>query len=162
MAPLNCACVSDMYGQDFGKSQEELLKIKLKLKENEMLQNQLQKNEVCAENNQNYQNNLKKTDIISNRPSYKTYPDNNINNNPFQSDVRSNTHYNNVDNPNFNPPIGRATYNELINKFTGMGKEYYGDPTQHIINLLQEIIFLLKVFLMIIVLFLIIKIFEKK
>ena len=157
MAPLNCACVSDMYGKDFGKSPEELLKIK----ENEMLQKQLQKNEVCAENNQNYQNNLKKNDIISNRPSYITYPDNN-NNNPFQSDVRSNIHYNNVDNPNFNPPIGRATYNDFINKFAGMGKEFYGDPTQHVINLLQEIIFLLKVFLMIIVLFLIIKIFEKK
>lgn len=52
-------------------------------------------------------------------------------------------------------------YQNIVEKYIG-NKEYYGDPTQHIINLLQEIIFLLKVFLIIIVLLFVIKIFERK
>jgi len=133
MPPLSCASIVDHYGDDFGKSPEQIAS------------NMFKKNQECAEKNNNYQNKIK-TEEIAGKHEYSNINGQNI---PIPTNVAPRMAWNNSIN-SFQDKLG----NSFLNRFQKPGIEYFSD-SEHLMELLVEGVFLLKIIIFVLILILI-------
>jgi len=148
MAPLMCASVSDMYGEDFGLTADQLAK------------KQIEKNKECAIKNEQYQQKLYEKEIggkanfvSPNGPVGPVGPAE-INKSEFANRMG----YSNV-NQTWPP-----NNNSMFSRFQTPHREFYSekDALQHIVKLLEEGLMLGKLILLVLILLFLIKLLDKK
>ena len=152
MAPLTGASVFDLYGTDFGLPPEQ------------MIEKTLKQNLKLAEENKKYQETIKQSEIAGVRNNLK------INQHIEHSNILPEHDYTHQNGINVAPRIMYSDINnELsssvsnknsLNFFNRFQKEFFGDPSDNIVTLLQEILFIAKIILLVLVLILVICIFN--
>ena len=152
MAPLMGSSVFDLYGTDFGLPPEQIVEKTLK------------QNLELAEENKKYQETIKQFEIAG--------VHNNLKNNQYvqHSNVLPENDFNHQNEINVAPRMMYSDINnELLssvsnknslNFFNRFQKEFFGDPSDNIVTLLQEILFIAKIILLVLVLILVICIFN--
>jgi len=157
MAPLMCASVSDMYGDDFGLTADQLAK------------KQIEKNKECAIKNEQYQQKLYEKEIggkahfvSPNGPGGPVGPGGPGGpNGPAEinkSEFANRMGYSNV-NQTWPP-----NNNSMFSRFQTPHREFYSekDALQHIVKLLEEGLMLGKLILLVLILLFLIKLLDKK
>jgi hypothetical protein len=154
MAPLMCASVSDMYGDDFGLTADQIAK------------RQMEKNKQCAIKNEQYQQNLYQTEIGGKAnfvPAPNTIGPVGPNGPNGPAEVNKSEFANRMGYANINqtwPPNN----NSMFNRFQIPHREFYSekDALQHIVKLLEEGLIIGKLILLVLVLLFLIKLLDKK
>lgn len=162
MAPLMCASVSDIYGNNFGLSPEQIV------------QQSLKNNETCAIKNEQYQQKLKEKEIAG-KSNFKNFDEINSNNIPpeYRNFNQSpNIPQNSINNSNFAKRLAWTDKNNnwpsnqgfsIFNRFQ---KEYFtgsdSECLQQIATLMSEVVLIIKIIMFVLILLLIIKLLEKK
>ena len=162
MAPLSCASVTDLYGDNFGMSPEQIVKQTLK------------ENELCSNKNLKYQGYLKENEIAG---SFQPKIGNNNNNNNASVEQQKNKLLDNdvkfakrlaltdIDN---NWPTNQG--DSMFNRFQHLFKlrENFGTPKsdsdclRQLLSFVTELLLVVKIIMLVIILLFIIKILEKK
>lgn len=184
MAPLSCASVSDLYGSNFGLSNEQIV------------QNTLKNNQQCAVENSKYQNNLKVNEIAGQANFKESYPKNTFGQQNGQDTnippvTKTNGHdENNLRTTNFPPNSAPQTVNNstyarrlgftnqhnnfpsnqgysMFNRFQNLAghTEFLAsdsDCLQQLVSLMKELLLIAKVIMFILVLFFLIKLLDRR
>ena len=184
MAPLSCASVTDLYGNNFGLSSDQIV------------QQTLKNNQECANKNSKYQNFLKQNEIAG-QPNFKeTYPQEtfgNLNGSNTNISPKTNPSESNLRTTNFGPQPAPLTENEskfarrlawtdknnnwptdqgfsMFNRFQNpfQLRENFGAPAtdseclHQLVSLVKELLLVLKIIMLVLILLFVIRILEKK
>ena len=184
MAPLSCASVTDLYGNNFGMSPDQIV------------QQTLKNNQECANKNSKYQNFLKQNEIAG-QPNFKeTYPQEtfgNLNGSNTNISPKTNPSESNLRTTNFGPQPAPLTENEskfarrlawtdknnnwptdqgfsMFNRFQNpfQLRENFGAPAtdseclHQLVSLVKELLLVLKIIMLVLILLFVIRILEKK
>jgi hypothetical protein len=161
MAPLMCASVSDIYGNNFGLSSEQIV------------QQSLKNNETCANKNAQYQKKLKEQEIAG-KANFKDFNENDNNIPPEYSNFNQspNAPQQSINNSNFAKRLAwtdknnNRPSNQGLSIFNRFQKEYFvgtdSECLQQIATLMSEVILIIKIIMFVLILLLIIKLLEKK
>ena len=184
MAPLSCASVTDLYGNNFGMSPDQIV------------QQTLKNNQECANKNSKYQNFLKQNEIAG-QPNFKeTYPQEtfgNLNGSNTNISPKTNPSESNLRTTNFGPQPAPLTENEskfarrlawtdknndwptnqgfsMFNRFQNpfQLRENFGEPAtdseclHQLVTLVKELLLVLKIIMLVLILLFVIRILEKK
>jgi hypothetical protein len=184
MAPLSCASVTDLYGNNFGMSPEQIV------------QQTLKNNQECANKNSKYQRNLKETQIAGKADFKETYPpetSENLNGSDTNIQPRTDPKDSNLRTTNFGPQPSPLTQNDskfakrlawtdknnswpsnqgfsIFNRFQNPFelRENFGTPAndteclQQIVMIAKELLLVLKIIMLVLILLFVIKVLEKK
>lgn len=145
------ASVVDLYGTDFGLQPEQIV------------EKTLEQNNKLAEENKKYQETIKQCQI-SGTHNYlennkyiehsNVLPGDNFKQNEIN--VAPRMMYSDIN----NELLSSVSNKNSLNFFNRFQKEFFGDPSDNIVTLLQEILFIAKIILLVLVLILVICIFN--
>lgn len=160
-----CASVADLYGPDFGLTQEQLIK------------RTLQNNQKCADDNTKYQNFIKQGEIQG-TANFKNESMNQINVSPnippeFKNDSNFVKRLSLTDSKN-NWPSNQK--NSVYNRFQGITDGLFGirenfkenlshnekECLQQLVLLVKELLIMIKIIMFVLILLFVIKILERK
>jgi len=167
MAPLMCASVTDLYGETFGMTPEQMVKRTLK------------QNEVCSDKNVKYQAELKENEIAGTANFKEKKPDTDHKlpgpPPPVINESHDTRHVGWSDINNKWPTNQNfSMYNRFQNpSFGGSFRELFGnngnieylnneDCLHHLVKLVKELLLMIKIIMFVLILLFLIKILDKK